>query len=111
MKGRSRAAAILLLFILALGGLEKTEAREHFHVRITVVLGGLTIGMAGLFFLVSYQGEADAVFGSASSALLNWGDGRFSWEMPELVLRSSPFPQGGAGGIEGYTCLFRLRFR
>jgi hypothetical protein len=110
MKGKGRIAALALIGILILGTGGPAEARDRFYINISIVLGGTAVGATGLFFFFAYENEIAGRPAPVGSALLNMGNNGLSWDVPELVIRPSESVLAGPDGIEGYACLFKLRF-
>lgn len=111
MKMRMTILVILLLSSLLLfSGSGIAEAEDHFYISFSVVLGGLAAGAGGLYFLFGYEGEVAKAPLLSGNALLNRDGKGFSWDMPELVIKTSDSVVAGPQGIQGYACLFRVRF-
>jgi hypothetical protein len=110
MKGKGRMAALMLIGLLVLGGWEAAEARDHFYLSFGITLGGVTAGAAGIYFFFAGEKEIAEAPIPVRNALLNMGDNRLSWHVPELVIRTSDSFGAGPQGMEGYACLLKLRF-
>jgi len=107
---RRRMAIWALICLLILGGCEAAEARDDFYIRFSIVLGGVAAGGAGLFLFFTYGTDIAAYNIPVGNALVTLQDQGLKWDVPELVIRTPNSLLTGPQGIEGYACLFRVRF-
>ncbi len=109
MKHRA-AITILILLLMILAGASWAEARDHVYVSIG--LGGVVVGAAGagFFFFFSARGEVAQDPLARQVGLLTLAQRRVSWSLPDLEIKTTDSVAAGPQGIEGYACLFKLRW-
>jgi hypothetical protein len=107
---KQRAAITILIFLLVLTGGSWAEARDH--VYISIGLGGVVVGAAGagFFFFFSARGDVAQAPLASRAGLLNLAQSKVSWSLPDLEIKTTDSAAAGPQGIEGYACLFKLRW-
>ena len=109
MKKRIAISVLICLFILCSFSLAQAD---QVYVSFSVALGGVAVGAVGVgfFFLFSAHGEIAQGPPPLQSGLLNLAQSRVSWSVPDLEIKTTESPAAGPQGIEGYACLFKLRW-
>jgi len=109
MKKRIAILALICLFILFSISLAQAD---HVYVSFSVALGGVAVGAVGVgfFFLFSAHEEIAQAPLPLQAGLLNLAQSKVSWSVPDLKIKTTESPVAGPQGIEGYACLFRLRW-
>jgi hypothetical protein len=100
-----------MICLLVLGSGRLAEA-DRVYVSFGVALGGVAVGAvgAGFYFLFSAHGEIAQVPPTLQAGLLNLAQNKVSWSVPDLEIKTAESSVAGPQGIEGYACLFRLRW-
>jgi hypothetical protein len=109
MKRRIAISVMICLFVLGSGSLAEAD---HVYVSFGVALGGVAVGALGVgfYFLFPAHGEIAQVPPTLQAGLLNLAQNKVSWSVPDLEIRTTESLATGPQGIEGYACLFRLRW-
>jgi len=107
---KRRTIVWMLICLLMLFPWETAEARDHFYIHFSIALGGAAACGAGFFLFFAYGTEFAFEKIPVGNALVTFGDRGLKYDVPELVIRTSDSLLAGPQGIEGYTCLFRVRF-
>lgn len=106
-----RISISILVSLLILCSFSLAEA-DHVYVSFSVALGGVAVGAVGVgfFFLFSAHGEIAQAPPPLQAGLLNLAQNKVSWSVPDLEIKTTESPAAGPQGIEGYACLFKLRW-
>ncbi len=108
---KKRIAILSLICLLILCSFSLAQA-DHVYVSFSVALGGVAVGAVGVgfFFLFSAKGERAQAPPPLQAGLLNLTQNKVSWSVPDVEIKTTESAAAGPQGIEGYACLFRLRW-